>query len=113
MLSENSIKGLTSIITVTEVLTAPFKEKKDELVEYYLNIFSQTPQLSILLPFFQTSIEAAKIRAEYNFNTPDAYQLALAKEAGCKSFLTNDKNLKKFKRFKILILDEFMTSSPL
>ena len=56
MLSENSIKGLTSIITVTEVLTAPFKEKKDELIRAFAEAVKEyVPNLYIAGPDMNTT----------------------------------------------------------
>ena len=108
MLSSNKTTAFTSTITVTEVLTKPYKENAYELVDLYLEAFSHIPNLTILNPSYETAVEAAKIRAEYSLNLPDAYQLTLAKESGCKSFLTNDKNLKRFKGVKVILLDEIV-----
>jgi predicted nucleic acid-binding protein len=39
---------------------------------------------------------AAKIRARYNFRTPDALHLAAAVEGACDLFITNDAQLTRF-----------------
>jgi predicted nucleic acid-binding protein len=39
---------------------------------------------------------AVQIRATTRFKTPDALHLAVAVEAGCDTFLTNDQQLKQF-----------------
>lgn len=106
-LSDSKLKAVTSIITITEVLTIPLKEKESKLVNTYLEVFSKLPNLDVLLPSYWSAVEAAKIRAKYNFTLPDSYQLALAREAKCKSLITNDKNLLKFKEIKMIHLDSY------
>jgi predicted nucleic acid-binding protein len=47
---------------------------------------------------------AAKIRALYNFKTPDAIHLAAAVESGCDRFLTHDARLGRFTGINVEIL---------
>lgn len=109
MMSIDKAFAVTSIITVTEVLTKPFGNKNDDLVEHYLEAFSEIPNLEIVDPNYKIAVEAAKIRSEHNLNLPDAYQLAMAVESKCKTFLTNDKGLKRFKGLDVVILDELVS----
>jgi len=108
MMSFNKVSAVTSIITVTEVLTKPFEEKNNSLIENYLEAFVEIPNLKVVNPDNKIAIEAARIRAELHLNLPDAYQLAIAMESKCKTFLTNDKGLKKFKGLQVLILDDLI-----
>lgn len=105
-LSSGKITAFTSIITVTEVLTKPYQNKADNLVNLYLEAFANIPGLKLVGPVYETAIRAAMLRAKYNLNLPDAYQLVMAIEAKCQTFLTNDKNLKKVKEIKIALLEE-------
>lgn len=51
--------------------------------------------------------KAAKIRAEYkSFKGMGALQLAAACLADCDLFLTNDKQLKQFKEFSCITVDD-------
>jgi predicted nucleic acid-binding protein len=55
----------------------------------------------------QIADKAAQIRAEYKgFKAMDALQLAVACSSGCDLFLTNDKQLKQFKKIKCITVDE-------
>lgn len=105
-LSENKLTAVTSIITVAEVITKPIEEKHPEVVKQYQEVFQQLPNLSIISPTYDSAIFAAQIRAEYNFHLIDSLQLAMAVENRCKSFFTNDRKLKKFKKLKIVMLKE-------
>lgn len=106
-LSSGAYSSVSSIITVTEVLTKPYEENQIELIKKYSDIFYHLPHFSLVAPTHQTAVEAAKIKAEYKFHLLDSFQLALAHENNCKSFLTNDKQLMKYKKLHIFYLDNF------
>ena len=52
------------------------------------------------------AIQAAQIRARYNLQLPDAFQIAVALAANCQAFLTNDVILKRVTELQVLVLDE-------
>lgn len=108
MLSVNKVVAYTSVITVTEVLTKPYKINSTELIHKYNEAFFQMPNFEIATPDYNTAVKAAKISAKYNFSLPDSYQLAMCIEMGCETFLTNDKQLKKFKDLEVITLDELI-----
>ena len=103
----DQLQSVTSIITVTEVLVNPIKQKNQSLIERYLNLFTNLPSLKVVEPNFQTAIDAAYIKAKYGFPLPDCYQLSLALEHNCTSFLTNDSRLKAFAEgLEIIIISQ-------
>jgi len=55
---------------------------------------------------------AAKIRAHYQYRTPDAIQLATGVEHNATLFITNDKRLKSFSALTILVLEDFLEQTP-
>lgn len=91
-------------MTVSEVLTKPFEHKKMDLVEQYQEIFQQAANLSVVSPTYDTAVSAAEIRADYGFRLIDSYQLAIARETNCRSFVTNDNQIKKYKDIKVFLL---------
>ncbi|HJZ05968.1 MAG TPA: PIN domain-containing protein [Patescibacteria group bacterium] len=93
---QNQLQSITSIITVTEVLVNPMKQENKSLIEKYLNLFTNLTSLKVVEPNMQTAIDAAHIKAKYGFPLPDCYQLSLAQEHACTSFLTNDSRLEHF-----------------
>lgn len=107
-ISKEKIIGVSSIITLSEILVKPFKNKDTKIINSYLELINELPNFKLLTPNNLIAIEAAKIRAEYDILLPDAYQLAMAKEYSCKTFLTNDKQLKKFKGLEVILLDELI-----
>lgn len=105
-ISKNKIVGVTSILTLSEILVKPFKDRNTKLVNAYLELVNELPNFKLLSPNNLIAINAAKIRAEYNILLPDAYQLAMAQEFGCRSFLTNDNQLKRYKQIEVITLNE-------
>lgn len=110
-ISLEKLKAASSIISISEVLVKPFKENKQSIVNEYVDFFLKLPSFTIIYPDIKEAIKAAEIRAKFNFELVDSYQLALAQLSGCKTFLTNDKNLKKYKEIKVLILEDFVNKS--
>ncbi|MBI3283112.1 PIN domain-containing protein [Candidatus Curtissbacteria bacterium] len=99
----SKLAGVTSIITLTEILSYPQTEAQaGEIIEDFLN----TPNLTVLELNQKIAIMAAKIRRTCRFLIPDAVQLATAVEYKAQTFITNDKRLKAFKELPITLLTE-------
>lgn len=105
-ITDKELETFTSTITLGEVLVKPFKKRDYSLARIYHTIFTQTEKLNTISPGVEIAVSASKIAADYNLQLFDSFQLAIAQKHGCKSFLTNDKNLKKFKRLKVICLDD-------
>lgn len=83
---------LTSVMSLGEVLVAPFSKGDVALAQRYRRIF-HGPGITVL-PFLEPAAEAfARIRMQRAIKPPDAIQLATAGTAGCDLFLTNDERL--------------------
>ncbi len=95
----------TSVLTLLELLVVPIRNKKFDLVEQYETIFSNSNSLELIEINLTISKLAAKYRAQFNFKTPDAIQLASASFCDADFFLTNDKQLKQNK-IKTIVLHE-------
>ncbi len=53
-----------------------------------------------------TADKAADLRARYNLTLTDEFQLAIAIQAECDAFLTNDADLKRVTEIPIVVLSE-------
>lgn len=105
-LTDRDFEACSSVITLTEVLVQPLRQKNQTLADQYRDLLYNGINFK-LLPLNSTIAErAAGLRAKYNLRTPDALQISTALENGCDAFLCNDKNLKKVAEIKVLILDE-------
>ena len=103
---EIDIQIVTTFITYIEVITYPLKLKKNKIVSKYRDFFTNSENISLFPLNIQVSEEVAYFRAFYNLKMPDAIQLATAKICGADIVITNDKNWKKIKELKIVLIDE-------
>ncbi len=67
----------------------PIRTENDQLLAVYDNLFVQ-PNVELLPITTAVFDRATIIRAKHNFRLADALHLAIAMEAHCDSFLTND-----------------------
>ena len=104
--SSGLLLGLTSVITLCEVLTQPILQQQTHLQQEYRDFLLNS--LNLDTPPITPSIaeQAAKLRAGYRLRTPDALQIAVALEARCEAFLCNDLELRRVAELRVLILDE-------
>lgn len=99
----------TSYITEVEMKVIPQRSKEINKLVMMDNFFDEFAinELHIGIREYKTALS---IRAEYPFiKLIDAFQLSIALNTKCDYFLTNDKELKKFKQIKVVLIDEFKT----
>ncbi len=107
LISRGRVTGVTTVVTLVEVLTLPLQKGNQRLAESYKAVLESSDNLA-MMPIDQPIAErAAELRAHYGLRTPDALQVAAAVLAGCEAFLTNDKRLSLVPGLRILVLDEF------
>lgn len=95
---------LTSSVTLTELFsTKASDEELYDLKEDFLAI----PNLKIFDISQEVALLAAKLRRESNIRIIDSLQLAAAIVSKADVFLTNDLRLKKFKKIRVLTLEDF------
>ena len=97
---------VTSIVTLAEVLVHPLRNGRRDLVLAYRDVLLQSPNLSAVNMDPTIAEEAAQVRARYRIATPDAIQLATAKLAKARWFLTNDASLPHLPELEVLLVDQ-------
>jgi len=107
-LEKGKIKGITSYLTLLEILIRPkaggfSQEARD--YEYYLMTF---PNLSLMEMGLEVARKASDLRAAERVKTPDAIQLATAILYGATGFVTNDRIFERIKQIDVLILDKLL-----
>jgi len=107
-LEKGDFKGLTSILTLLEILVKPRKENNLLLTERYKLLFETFPNLQVKTLNENIADISSSLRANYNINIPDAIQIATSLEAKADIFITNDVNLKKISEIKVLLLNEML-----
>jgi len=101
-----AIRGYSSVVTVTEVLTRPKQLGDANLVNEYRSLLLYGRNLTIVPIDAAIAESAADLRASYRLRTPDALQIATAMSAGCEAFLTNDGALQRVATLRVLMLDK-------
>ncbi len=109
---QGSIEGLTSTISLTEVLVQPLRKGSTDLVRRYEAVLTQSKNFRVESFTPKTARLAADLRARYNVRTPDAMQVATALEAGCDAFVTNDKDLRRVTEIAVWIVDDLELPPP-
>ena len=98
------IELVTSALTLLEVLVIPYRANDDALAGRYETLLSRGRGVRLVDISRQQMRRAAGIRAKWGVRTPDALQLAAALDAGCSSFITNDRRLPPVDGLRVLRL---------
>ena len=94
---------VSSDLALLEALVQPLRRKDQQLIQDFNSFFAS--QVSEKIGSTESVFrQAADIRADYNFRTPDALHLAAAMASSCDVFLTNDAGLKGFSPIAISVV---------
>lgn len=96
--------GVSSVITLLEILTYPKKQRDYLLVKQYSELLKNFPNLTFVDVNWRIADLSSSLRAKYNLKTPDAIQIATAINKGAKYFATADKVFKKVKEIRVKLL---------
>ena len=107
-LENHALRGVTSAVTVAEILTKPLADKNFGLVDEIKFTLKTFAALSMVTIDEKLAEAAALIRARYRFRLPDALQIAAAIQGEATLFITNDKRLKKIDAIEVLVLDDYL-----
>lgn len=108
LIDSGQTKGVTSTITLLEVLVLPLREGNKKLADAYRSILLSSKNLETCEISNAISEKAVVFRAKYGFKTPDSIQLATAIMRRADYFLTNDLALKQAKEIKVVVLEDFI-----
>jgi predicted nucleic acid-binding protein len=98
--------GVTSVITLLEVLVKPKKDNNQDAIRDYKDLLLTFPNLSVFGVGSECAEIASDIRARYGIRTPDAIQIATALLEHATAFITNDDQLKQINELEVVLLDE-------
>lgn len=109
-IEEGRLTAVTSGITLLETLVIPLRAKDSRLADKYEQILSESKGLTLLNLDRDLLRQGAHLRATLHLKTPDALQLAAAKQANCSVFVTNARRLPKVAGLRVLQLSDFVQS---
>jgi predicted nucleic acid-binding protein len=104
-LERGHLSGVTSTITMTELLVPAYRNKNEGQVNDFYALFSRYPNLEWIPATLRIADTAAELKALYNLRTPDALHAATAIHAKATGFVTNDPAFARAKQFETLVLD--------
>jgi predicted nucleic acid-binding protein len=109
--ASGKLTGVTSVISLTEVLIQPIRQDKIDLQKRYRDLCLHSANFETVPIDASIAERAADLRARYNLRTPDALQVAAALTRDCEAFLMNDTNVKRVTELRALVLDELEMST--
>lgn len=105
-LDEGTLSAIVSPITLAECLVLPYKISKPDVAHIFSELLVNSDSV-LFYPLDEvTADKAAELRARYNLTLTDAFQPAVAIQAECDAFLTNDADLKRVTEIPVIILSE-------
>ncbi|GET43069.1 type II toxin-antitoxin system VapC family toxin [Microseira wollei] len=106
-INEGTLIGVASPVTLAECLVRPYSLGQIEFQRYFIDLLTNSANIEFVPIASQyLAIQAEQIRARYNLQLPDAFQIAVALAANCEAFLTNDVILRRVTELRVLVLDE-------
>jgi predicted nucleic acid-binding protein len=107
-LDSESAVGITSTITMMELLVKPYRESDQHKADTFYDLLSTYPNLHWISPDLAIADVAARIRAIHRLRTPDALLAATAVYANATAMLTNDPIFKRVPELHALVLDDYL-----
>lgn len=99
--------GVASPVTLAECLVLPTRLEQTQLQQDFLELLTETDRIEFVEIDQTIALQAAQIRARYNLQLPDAFQVAVALAVGCEAFLTNDVIFRRVTELQVLVLNDF------
>lgn len=93
-IESGEIHGVTSEITLAELLPAPLANRDDELVEAYKQMLAEGPNMKVLPASRDILVDTAVLRAARpGLKLPDAIHCATALQSACTAIVTDDRRM--------------------
>jgi predicted nucleic acid-binding protein len=94
VIEDGELLGMTSEMTLAEILVRPIEEQDDGLVREYQAIISPADCLEVPAVTRQIMVEAAALRSmRRSLRLPDAIPVATARLAECTHIVSDDRRL--------------------
>ena len=99
---------VTSALTLLEVLVVPYRAGNQPLAARYEALLTRSRGIRLIDLTRGQLRAAAQLRATTGAKTPDALHIAAALEAGCGTFVTNDRRLPSLPGLRIVQLSSYV-----
>lgn len=109
-IEDSLLIGVTSPVTLAECLVRPYRLGQTQLQQDFIELMTDKEFFEFApIDEEDIAIQAAQIRARYNLQLPDAFQVAVALAAECEALLTNDATFRRVTELRVLVLDDLET----
>jgi predicted nucleic acid-binding protein len=104
-----SAKGMSSVLTLQEVLVKPLREGRSDLADQYRQILTNSKNVRLHDVDQAICETAAQLRAKYLWlRTPDSLQLATAIRHEAQIVMTNDERWRQVSEIVVFVLKDFV-----
>lgn len=103
-------EGVTSTITMTELLVHPYRDRNQQKADEIYGLLSTFPNLTWVPPSLEIADTAARLRARHGLRTPEALEAATAVHTGATGLITNDATFRRLSHLEVLVLDDLLKS---
>jgi predicted nucleic acid-binding protein len=93
---------------MTELLVLPYRESDEQRANDFYGLLSTYPNQEWIAPNLEIAKVAARIRAQYRLQTPDALLAATAVFSQATGFITNDRIFERVRDIETLVLDDLL-----
>jgi predicted nucleic acid-binding protein len=102
-------KGMTSVLTLLEVLVQPIRSGRLDLANEYRQLLEGSRGISLFPILGDTCEASARLRAKYEWiRTPDAIQVATALQNGAEMMVTNDDRWRRLTEIRVIVLRDYL-----
>ncbi len=102
-------QGLTSVLTLQEVLVKPLRERRDDIAKMYRQVLSNSTNVTLHSVDQSICESAAGLRAKYSWlRTPDALHLATAIRLQADLMMTSDERWRQVSEVAVFLLKDFV-----
>lgn len=110
-LDSGAAQGMTSVLTLQEVLVKPLREGREDLAEKYRQVLTNSANVRLYDVDQSICDTAARLRAKYTWlRTPDALQIATAIRHDAQILVTNDDRWRLISEIVVFVLKDFATT---
>jgi len=106
MVESGVVRGVTSTLTVMEILVKPLRAANTRAVRDYSYLITSFPGMTLRAVDVEVAERASELRAKYNVRAPDAIHAATSIVEGADAFITNDTRLKRIAEVNVLLLSK-------
>ena len=109
ILDRGESQGMTSVLTLQEVLVKPLKEGRTDLADRYRDVLTNSVNITLHAINQEVCERAARLRAKYPWlRTPDALQVATAIQHHAEVIVTNDERWRRLTELEVAVLKTFL-----